>query len=143
MAVAFAMFVTANARAACTGPAGNEGDQVYAANNHVMVFCNGTDWMSMGGGTPAASPATVTPGTLCGWRSAQCNGGVSSYSYNGNGVPCNGQTLTIGSNGCTYYPGGDYYLPNASTFVPSNCPSGFTGIVANNSGAPSFTCAKN
>src|SRR5206468_7088904 len=50
-----------SAHAGCSGPAGNEGDFIYNGDYHVMQFCNGTAWFSMGGGSgptgPPASPA--------------------------------------------------------------------------------------
>ncbi|MCC0049811.1 MAG: hypothetical protein H6882_11790 [Rhodobiaceae bacterium] len=46
--------VTANAHAACTGPAGNEGDQIYNQTHKTMQFCDGTLWYSMKGGAQDA-----------------------------------------------------------------------------------------
>jgi len=37
------------AHAACASPGGEAGEISYAANLNVMVFCNGTDWVSMAG----------------------------------------------------------------------------------------------
>lgn len=36
------------ARAACTSPAGNEGQMMYNADYHVMQYCNGTNWKAVG-----------------------------------------------------------------------------------------------
>src|SRR5213076_1544280 len=50
-----------SAHAGCSGPAGNEGDFIYNGDFHVMQFCNGTAWFSMGGGSGPAGP-TGPPG---------------------------------------------------------------------------------
>jgi hypothetical protein len=44
---------------ACTSPTGNEGDQIYSSNYHVMQFCNGTSWMNMGAGGSVTGAATA------------------------------------------------------------------------------------
>lgn len=41
---------TTGAGAACTSPAGAEGDQVYNQTHKTMQFCDGTNWYSMKGG---------------------------------------------------------------------------------------------
>lgn len=41
------VFTATAAQAACTDPAGNEGNQVYNSTYKVMQFCNGTNWISM------------------------------------------------------------------------------------------------
>ncbi|MDC7985724.1 hypothetical protein PQJ75_18485 [Rhodoplanes sp. TEM] len=40
-----------SARADCTNPPGQAGFVRYAANVSMMVFCDGTNWVSMSGGT--------------------------------------------------------------------------------------------
>ena len=51
-----------SAHAGCSGPAGNEGDFIYNGDYHVMQFCNGTAWFSMGGGSgPAGPPGPAGP----------------------------------------------------------------------------------
>jgi hypothetical protein len=49
--------------AGCTNPAGNEGDAFYNKDYHTWQFCNGTQWMSMGGigtGGPVTLISTQT-----------------------------------------------------------------------------------
>src|SRR5207237_5875613 len=51
-----------HARAGCSNPAANEGDFIYNGDFHVMQFCNGTAWFSMGGGSgPAGPPGPAGP----------------------------------------------------------------------------------
>ena len=40
--------LTQRVDAACTNPAGNEGDLSYNGTYHVGTFCNGTNWVAMG-----------------------------------------------------------------------------------------------
>lgn len=53
----FFSITSGDARAACTNPPGNEGDQVYNGTHKVMQFCDGTNWWSMKGGGGVASNA--------------------------------------------------------------------------------------
>lgn len=41
-------------RAACTGPAGDEGDMFYNGDDNVYQYCNGTDWMATASINPGA-----------------------------------------------------------------------------------------
>jgi hypothetical protein len=50
--------------AACTSPIGNEGDINYSAPQHLMIYCNGTSWITMGESSPI-SFGTLTTGDLC------------------------------------------------------------------------------
>ncbi|PZO87322.1 MAG: hypothetical protein DI626_04295, partial [Micavibrio aeruginosavorus] len=45
---------TSNAQAACVNPVGDHGDMLYNRDHTVMQYCNGTDWIGMGGGGAAA-----------------------------------------------------------------------------------------
>jgi DNA-binding beta-propeller fold protein YncE len=50
------------ARAACSNPAGAEGDHIYNSAFHVLQYCNGTAWQAMGpvpgaGGAGCANPS--------------------------------------------------------------------------------------
>lgn len=62
MALAFAAL--SNAHAACANPAGESGQQGYASNYGVMVFCNGTNWVSMAGGVSVTIGGTSGATTL-------------------------------------------------------------------------------
>jgi hypothetical protein len=63
--VSFAVLCAAGlsnpARADCTGPPGVEGDMTYAANYKTMVFCDGTNWVSMRGGSVGGSGSNINP----------------------------------------------------------------------------------
>ena len=37
--------------AACSNPAGNEGDIIYNGDYHTYQFCDGTNWYAIGGGS--------------------------------------------------------------------------------------------
>jgi hypothetical protein len=56
--------MVAPAFAACSTPAGNEGDINYVSSLHVMVYCNGTSWIGMGVSQPV-SYGTLTLGDFC------------------------------------------------------------------------------
>ncbi|MFO0500445.1 MAG: hypothetical protein ACK5YK_02035, partial [Pseudomonadota bacterium] len=60
---------------ACTNPAGRAGDISYASNYGVMVFCDGTNWVSMAGST-SVSATDPRLGTLNpnGWCQANAGG---------------------------------------------------------------------
>jgi hypothetical protein len=45
-----ALLFSVPARADCAGPAGPEGQVMYNVTYKTMQFCNGTDWIAMGGG---------------------------------------------------------------------------------------------
>ena len=57
--------LTQRVDAACTSPAGNEGDLSYNGTYHVGTFCNGTNWVSMGSYSPSTIDLTSqVTGTL-------------------------------------------------------------------------------
>jgi hypothetical protein len=47
--IAASLLVPSAAFAACSTPAGAAGDQIYNSTYNVMQFCNGTNWVNMGG----------------------------------------------------------------------------------------------
>ncbi|HPF78603.1 MAG TPA: hypothetical protein PLF01_04840, partial [Alphaproteobacteria bacterium] len=49
-ALSLMLLIPSQAQAACTSPAGAEGDQIYNTTHKTMQFCNGTNWISMKGG---------------------------------------------------------------------------------------------
>jgi hypothetical protein len=53
-------FGAASAYAACTSPAGTEGQQVYNTTHKIMQYCDGTNWIGMGsvGGSGGGGAAT-------------------------------------------------------------------------------------
>lgn len=57
------------AHAACTSPAGEEGEQIYNDDHNVMQYCDGTDWTAMRGGDGSGASSMVD-----GWPdSIQCS----------------------------------------------------------------------
>jgi hypothetical protein len=44
----------------CSGPTGNEADQIYNAQFHDWQFCNGTQWVAVG--SPTFGPGDIVPG---------------------------------------------------------------------------------
>jgi hypothetical protein len=59
LALLVSMLVPLEARAGCANPAGKEGEIVYNDDFNVMQFCDGSDWVGMGGGS---QPAEVADG---------------------------------------------------------------------------------
>lgn len=55
---------SSSAHAACTSPAGESGDLIYATNYGVMTFCNGNQWVSMAGGVSVTLGGTTGATTL-------------------------------------------------------------------------------
>lgn len=88
--------------AACTSPTGAAGDQAYNGTYNVMMFCNGTNWISMAGAT---SVGTSDPriGTLTANKWCVANAG-------GTGLDCttNAPTVTsaAGAGGDVEFNGG-------------------------------------
>ncbi|MCI5059486.1 MAG: hypothetical protein MRY79_00275 [Alphaproteobacteria bacterium] len=65
-------FLPVSAKAACTNPAGVEGDQLYNSTHKVMQFCDDTNWISMKGGTATTLDAlSCADGEVAKWN----NGG--------------------------------------------------------------------
>jgi len=63
-ALALLCLTNTSAFAACSTPAGNEGDVIYSSTQHVMAYCNSANWISMG--APYATGfGTLTGGDLC------------------------------------------------------------------------------
>ena len=64
LTLAVAVFAAPVANAACSGPAGNAGDIAYSSSQNIMVYCNGTNWIGMGGAS-AVNFGTLTIGDFC------------------------------------------------------------------------------
>jgi hypothetical protein len=63
-AVMLALFGASPARATCTSPNGNAGDVIFSSLQNLMVYCNGTSWISMGVSS-SISYGTLTTGDFC------------------------------------------------------------------------------
>jgi Concanavalin A-like lectin/glucanases superfamily len=82
--------------AACSSPAGNAGNMVYNTNYHVLQYCNGGTWVSIGG------PVANTTTGLVGWWKLDDGAGTSAADFSGNGntgTTVNTPTWTTGMNG--------------------------------------------
>jgi endosialidase-like protein len=101
--------------AACTGPAGNEGDVDYSGVQHMMAYCNGTNWISMGANAAIAFSGlttndfcTATSGTSIGCNTGSTGTGsvvlAASPSMTSPTVSSGGLTITAG--GITVSAGG-------------------------------------
>lgn len=64
LGLCFGIFLPATTHAACTNPAGDAGDQVYNTTYSVMQYCNGTNWVGMGGGGAAPAGVSGTAGAI-------------------------------------------------------------------------------
>jgi hypothetical protein len=98
--VTFATLLIGQAYAACSGPAGQAGEQIYDSSRNIMAYCNGSIWTSMAGGvsvTIGGSTYNNTPG-----------GSANQVQYN------NGSGGFAGDSGLTY-SGGLLTATNIST----------------------------
>src|ERR1700693_25330 len=57
---------TAALASGCSTPTGIAGDQIYNTTYNVMQYCNGTNWVNMGGAVSGSPPTGcgTTSGTL-------------------------------------------------------------------------------
>ena len=63
-ALLLSLALPAPAFANCVSPTGNAGDINYSSTQSVMVYCNGTSWISMGS-SGSTTFGTLTTGNLC------------------------------------------------------------------------------
>jgi Concanavalin A-like lectin/glucanases superfamily len=73
------LWFQAPAHAACFNPAGNAGDMRYNGGYRVKQYCNGGNWVSMGG------PVGNTASGLVGWWKLDETSGTSASDSTGNG----------------------------------------------------------
>ncbi|MGX7742322.1 phage major tropism determinant [Rhodopseudomonas parapalustris] len=85
--------VAGSVHAACTTPPGNRGDQVYAIDQNMMVYCDGTNWVSMAGGVSVTLGGGADPriGTL-GSSGQWCTTNGSQINCASAAPPVNGGT---------------------------------------------------
>jgi microcystin-dependent protein len=79
------LLAPARLEAACTSPNGGEGDQIYSSTYHLMMFCNGSNWINMG----AASSGTI--GTLTANNFCTANAGATAIQCTTASVNLSGQ----------------------------------------------------
>ncbi len=127
--------------ATCSSPPGNEGDVQYSGIQHIMSYCNGTVWISMGSNA-AISFGTLTSPDFCTATSStgiQC---TTAPTGSGNVVLATSPTmtsptvssggLTITAGGLTVSSGGAAITGTVSGTTFSGSGSGLTGIGTSN-----------
>lgn len=95
------LLASSPAFAACTSPAGNEGDVTYSSTVHIMAYCNGTNWVAMGSSTTATF-GTLTTGDLC---TATSGSAIACTTGVGTGVLTALGNATNGTGGFVTYSG--------------------------------------
>jgi len=78
LTAALCLFVGASAHAACSNPTAEEASIVYNDDYNIMMFCDGTQWQPMGGG----SGSDTLAGLSC------ANGQVASWDNSGGAWVC-------------------------------------------------------
>jgi hypothetical protein len=115
------LLAAGNANAACSSPAGNTGDQIYASNYNTMVFCDGARWVSMAGGV------SVTVNTS-GGGGATPAGSSADVQFNSSGA-------LAADTGNFTYSSGLLKAPNVSTTNVAASGLGTFGSLLVNGGA--------
>ena len=134
--------------ATCSSPPGNEGDVQYSGIQHIMSYCNGTVWISMGSNA-AITFGTLTSPDFCtatGSTAIQC---TTAPTGSGNVVLATSPTmtsptvssggLTITAGGLTVSAGGASITGTVSGTTFSGSGSGLTGIGTSNFAATGGT----
>jgi hypothetical protein len=154
---AFCVLKSSTALAACTSPAGNEGDIIYSSINHVMAYCNSSSWIGMGtnsgvtfGTLTTNDFCTATSGTAIQCTTATTGSGnvvlatsptLTSPSMTSPTVSSGGLTITAG--GLTVNAGGASITGTVSGTTFSGSGASLTGIGTSNltavTGTPSAT----
>lgn len=134
--------------ATCSSPPGNEGDVQYSGIQHIMSYCNGTVWISMGSNA-AITFGTLTSPDFCtatGSTAIQC---TTASTGSGNVMLATSPTmtsptvssggLTITAGGLTVSAGGASITGTVSGTTFSGSGSGLTGIGTSNFSATGGT----
>jgi hypothetical protein len=154
---AFCVFKSSAALAACTSPAGNEGDIIYSSINHAMAYCNSSSWIGMGTNT-GVTFGTLTTNDFCTATSGTAIQCTTATTGSGNVVLATSPTLTspsmtsptvssggltITAGGLTVNAGGASITGTVSGTTFSGSGASLTGIGTSNltavTGTPSAT----
>ncbi|MCD8494074.1 MAG: DUF1566 domain-containing protein [Alphaproteobacteria bacterium] len=110
------------AKADCAGPPGKTAEIIYNVDYKVMQYCNGTDWIAMGGGSgalPACSEGDTLVYTSGAWT---CNGETPPAS------DCTAQNMTWLTNcAATVSAAADGGNGTASITDPGGCGTAYYG----------------
>src|SRR5579871_373330 len=122
---------------ACSSPGGQAGQMVYASTQNVMVYCDGTNWVSMAGGISVTIVGiTNNPGGSSGqvqFNSGSGFAGDSNFTYSsglltiaGTVSATNVNAQNVSTTSCTgCVPSGAIMAFNSTS-----CPSGWTEFTA-------------
>jgi hypothetical protein len=132
-------FITSLAHAACTNPAGTEGELIYNSTYKRPQFCDGTDWVNM-----------VSKGPTVGGVPPTCTGAGKALQHDGTSWSCVDVGSSYDLGGVFAYYGGNSGATNCHNVNPitgsCSCPAGYTAttvsIATHDCGSPCYTIIK-
>jgi hypothetical protein len=100
--------------AACTSPAGNEGDVLYNTDFKVVQFCNDTSWISMSG-TAGTTDARIGTLTASKWCAVNGGGTAIDCTQNAPAASAGADTQVIFNDGGSTLSGDSNFVWNKTT----------------------------
>jgi Concanavalin A-like lectin/glucanases superfamily len=127
-AALLALAAPAQALANCSSPSGMEADLLYNSTHKVLQYCDGTNWIAMGGG-PGKGVDDVLNGLVAWWKLDETSGAAADDAVGANdGTLQNGPVWTTDGrvNGGLNFDGTNDYVSvaDAGAFTPTT--SGFS-----------------